>query len=117
MLDNGHILVFDNGVARRSSRVLEMDPVSGKVVWEYPGDRGRPFFTRSRGANQRLPNGNTLITNSDSGIAFEVTAGGDVVWKFQTPHLNKQGHRATIERMDRYEKSFIDLLFVRDEDE
>ena len=39
LLDNGNLLVFDNGKERRGwSRVVEIDPVSGEIVWEYRGD-------------------------------------------------------------------------------
>ena len=34
------------------------------------------------GTTQRLDNGNTLITESDFGRAFEVTSDGDIVWEF-----------------------------------
>ena len=34
------------------------------------------FFTLTRGSCQRLPNGNTLIANSESGEAFEVYGDG-----------------------------------------
>jgi hypothetical protein len=33
-----------------------------------------------------LPNGNTLITESDNGRAFEVTREGEIVWEFLSPH-------------------------------
>jgi hypothetical protein len=32
-----------------------------------------------------LPNGNTLITESDGGRLFEVTADGQIVWEFVNP--------------------------------
>jgi hypothetical protein len=37
LLDNGNILLFDNGAWRRYSRVIELDPRSGEIVWEYKG--------------------------------------------------------------------------------
>jgi hypothetical protein len=33
-----------------------------------------------------LANGNTLITESDNGRAFEVTDDGQVVWEFHNQH-------------------------------
>ena len=33
-----------------------------------------------------LPNGDTLVTDSEGGRAFEVTAAGEVVWRFDSPH-------------------------------
>jgi hypothetical protein len=79
-LDNGHLLLFDNLGAPRGSRVLEFDPRTQAFPWVYPGANGTPFFSKIRGMSQRLPNGNTLIVNSDGGEVFEVTAGQEVVW-------------------------------------
>ncbi|HLW64874.1 MAG TPA: arylsulfotransferase family protein [Gemmataceae bacterium] len=79
-LDNGHLLLFDNQGSPRSSRVLEYDPQTQAYPWSYPDDQGRPFLSKIRGMCQRLPNGNTLIVNSDGGEVFEVTSDRDVVW-------------------------------------
>jgi hypothetical protein len=87
LLDNGHILLFDNQGARgESSRVLEFDPLTMVQSWLYRGDRAESFYSRFNGSNQRLANGNTLITESDSGRAFEVTPAGRIVWEFNNPH-------------------------------
>jgi hypothetical protein len=37
------------------------------------------------GAAQRLRNGNTIVTDSFGGRAFEVEPGGAVVWRFDNP--------------------------------
>jgi hypothetical protein len=79
-LDNGHLLLFDNQGSPRGSRVLEFDPQTQAFPWAYPGDGGTPFFSKIRGMCQRLPNGNTLVVNSDAGEVFEVTADREVVW-------------------------------------
>ena len=79
-LDNGHILLFDNLGSPRGSRVLEYDPRTQAFPWSYPDDNGTPFFSRIRGATQRLPNGNTLIVNSAEGEMFEVTPSREMVW-------------------------------------
>jgi hypothetical protein len=83
LLDNGRIQLFDNG--ERRSRVLEIDPISGEIVWQYLGDEERPFFPAECGAAQRLPNGSTLITESEGGRAFEITRDGETVWEFINP--------------------------------
>ena len=83
-LDNGHILLFDNLGSPAGSRVLEYDPATTAFPWEYPGEKGKPFFSRIRGMCQRLPNGNTLIVSSDEGEAFEVTPGREIVWSCST---------------------------------
>ena len=79
-LDNGHLLLFDNQGSPRGSRVLEFDPKTQAFPWWYPGENGVPFLSKIRGMSQRLPNGNTLIVNSDAGEVFEVTPGQEVVW-------------------------------------
>jgi len=85
-LPSGRILVFDNRGADGLSRVIELDPVTQEIVWEYSEPRrDRVFATEMCGANQRLPNGNTLITESDAGRAFEVTPGGEIVWEYLNP--------------------------------
>ena len=82
MLENGHILIFDNGLDRARSRVIELDPVTREIVWEYGVGDDEEFFTPGRGGAHRLPNGNTLIANSNTGEAFEVTPDRRVVWRF-----------------------------------
>jgi hypothetical protein len=79
-LDNGHLLLFDNLGSPRGSRALEYDPLTQAFPWSFPGAKGQPFLSRIRGLSQRLPNGNTLITNSVAGEVFEVTHDQEVVW-------------------------------------
>jgi hypothetical protein len=78
-LDNGRLLLFDNLGSPRGSRVLEYDPRTQSFPWTY-GDGGETFFSHERGMCQRLPNGNTLIVNSDAGEVLEVTADRERVW-------------------------------------
>ena len=79
-LDNGRLLLFDNLGSARGSRVLEYDPQSQAFPWSYPDESGKRFLSRLRGMCQRLPNGNTLIVNSDGGEMLEVTPGHELVW-------------------------------------
>lgn len=112
LLENGHVLVFDNGIRpdRQWSRVVELDPVTRRIVWQYRAPRPTDFFTRSKGSSQRLANGNTLIASSDQGWAFEVTAAGETVWEFRCPYRTRNGRRATIVRMKRYDTAFIERI-------
>ena len=87
MLPNGNILIFDNGKYRKFSRVLEIEPASGEIVWQYEGDPPESFFSKWRGSAQRLSNGNTLICESERGYVFEVTPEGEKVWEFWNPDL------------------------------
>lgn len=116
LTDDGHILVFDNGTRRESSRVLEVDPASGSIVWEYPGTAGS-FYSRTRGGNQKLPNGNVLITESNRGRVFEVTPDGRTVWDFYNPLRleNDRSSRAAIYRMTRLPRAQVTRLLARPE--
>jgi len=110
LLENGQILIFDNGLGRGQSRIVQIDPASNRIVWQYEADPPESFYSSALGSSQRLPNGNTLISNSESGEGFEVTAQREVVWKFVTPHQNSQHQRATIVRMKRYDPGVIEPL-------
>jgi len=111
----GNILIFDNGgwagygspnpgsptgfrnALRDYSRVLEIDPVSLKVIWQYtPVEAGLPFpvdanrfYSPFISSAQRLPNGNTLITEGSGGRIIEVTAGHEIVWEYISPYWGK----------------------------
>lgn len=113
VLENGNILVFDNGLVRKRSRVIELDPRRGEVVWSYQAPLEQPFFTRSGGACQRLANGNTLITDTNRGRAFEVTPEGDLAWEFFTPHIGPRGGRGVIIRMQRYSVEYVRAIRSR----
>jgi outer membrane protein assembly factor BamB len=104
----GTILVFNNGVD--ASEVLEIDPLTYRAVWRYA--KGPAFFSASRGSVQRLPNGNTLVTESDRGYAFEVTPSGETVWRFANPDFTEKGERRFIWRMTRFHPD--DLPFLRE---
>jgi hypothetical protein len=84
-LDNGHLLIFDNLGSPQGSRVLEYDPQTQAFPWSYSGENKGPFFTDERGMSQRLPNGNTLVVNSQGSELLEVTASKEVVWACSIP--------------------------------
>jgi hypothetical protein len=92
----GNILIFDNqggagfppaplGIFP-GSRVIEIDPISQDIVWQYSAlSSGQPpwaFHAPFVSAAQRLPNGNTLITEGPHGRLFQVTPEGDIVWEY-----------------------------------
>ncbi len=89
LLPSGNVLLFDNqgnaGGPGGSTRVIEFDPRTLQIVWSYAGTAGEPFQSDVRSSQQRLPNGNTLVAESDGGRLFEVTPGGEVVWNFVNP--------------------------------
>jgi hypothetical protein len=87
-LENGNFQIFDNGSERpegNRSRVVEMDPKTGEVVWEFKSNQPNNFYSNRQGAAQRLPNGNTFVTSSVHGHLFEVTREGEVVWDYVSP--------------------------------
>jgi len=117
MLAGGRILVYDNGQnaadrVRGYTRVLELDPLTGKIVWEYRADPPKRFYSPSRGSNERLPNGNTFIAESDSGRLFEVTPAGKIVWEFLNPDRQKGGRRMALYRALRYPRDLVDRLLA-----
>jgi hypothetical protein len=102
LLANGNILVFDNGRLKQRSRVIELNPVTNQIVWEYKTNPPQDFYSPLRGSCQRLPNGNTLITESNKGRAFEVMPDGTIVWEFFNPEIDtKSKKRAIIYRLIR----------------
>lgn len=90
ILDNGNILVFDNGLHERGfpmgfSRVLEIDPRTNEMIWAYEcGKAGMQFSFHSStmGNCQRLPNGNTLICEATTGRILEVNYNQELIWEF-----------------------------------
>ena len=115
MLPNGHILVYDNGnnVSRRvrgHTRVIELDPLTGEIVWQYTADPPESFYSPARGSNERLPNGNTLIAESDPGRTFEVTPDGEIVWEFVNPDRIPSGRRMALYRTLHYPRDVVDTL-------
>jgi hypothetical protein len=110
----GNILVFDNGASggygapnaisvtgrlnaqRDYSRVIEFDPVTLKITWEYspatagymPRLENYRFYSGYISSAQRLPNGNTLITEGANGRIFEVTPGREIVWEYVSPFFS-----------------------------
>jgi hypothetical protein len=92
LLPSGRLLVFNNEagpqagggayVGPRESAVVELDPFTQVTHWSYPGSSGGTLYSETAGFCQRLPNGNTLVTESDAGRAVEVTPEGRVVWEY-----------------------------------
>ncbi len=112
-LESGRLLIFDNGNRRHASRVIEVDPRTDEIGWTYQAD---DFYTELRGGAQRLPNGNTLITESDRGRSFEVTATGEIVWEFWNPdirHVRGETERGVIYRLNRFDASVFPRLVAQ----
>jgi hypothetical protein len=87
-LSNGNIQIFNNGSERpegNRSSVVEVDPKTNKIVWEYYPKDSTSFFSFRQGAAQRLPNGNVLVTSTNHGHLFEVTPKKEIVWDYVSP--------------------------------
>lgn len=105
----GNILILDNGgyggygapnpgaptginnALRDHSRVVEINPLNLKVVWEYTAKKAGyrdncRFYSDYVSSAQRLPNGNTLITEGAFGRLFEVTPKYETVWEYISPY-------------------------------
>jgi hypothetical protein len=99
----GNILVFNNGVNRPGSRHSSVDEIVPPVddngeyyleegsaygpeeqTWIYTANPPSSFYSNNCGGAHRLKNGNTIITNGDSGRVFEVTADKETVWLYNT---------------------------------
>ena len=101
----GNILVFNNGYELvedpplRSSIEEIAPPMDGyayrrapgaayppaEPAWTYTAQTPQDFYSRILGCVQRLPNGNTLICDSTSGVVFQVSPDGKQVWKYLYP--------------------------------
>ena len=106
MLPNGNVLIFDNGSHRRDaglpySRVIEIDPSSNEIVWEYRDNPAYNFFSPYISGARRLPNGNTLITEGMYGRMFQVTPAGEVVWEYINPHFHLDIENQPVNRVFR----------------
>lgn len=105
---DGKLLLFDNNPRDEASRILELDPATGEQTLVYAGEGSDPFYSATCGVAQRLPNSNTLITESDYGRAFEVAPDGTIVWEYYNPFRAGEGGRyiATMMEMRRLPTGF-----------
>jgi hypothetical protein len=118
ILDNGNVLVFNNGTLKKNSsraysQVLEIDPRSNEVVWEYGESPYYNFYSPHISGARRLPNGNTLITEGAFGRMFQVTKECEVVWEYINPVYiqSLQGYYGnTVFRANHYNKNEIAFI-------
>ena len=97
----GDILIFNNGLGRGYTTIDQITPpvdasgnyslVAGKaygptiLTWTYKANPPTSFFASEISGAQRLLNGDTLICDGIHGTIFEVTAAGEMVWKYVNP--------------------------------
>jgi uncharacterized protein (UPF0333 family) len=127
ILENGNFLIFDNmGLwnkqkekqkkKRARARVIEVDPKTKKVVWQYSGSKKRPstdYQTVLRGSQQVLPNGNILVTFAAKGRVEEITREGEIVWEYYSDTFrNFEGdfYRGVLMKARRYYDDYFTFL-------
>jgi arylsulfotransferase ASST len=115
LLENGHVLLFDNGPHRLDetfpySRVLEIDPATKAIVWKFQESPVQNFFSDRISNAVRLRNGNTLINEGVFGRFFEVTPDGHVVWEYVNPFFGGPVNAQTnaVFRVQRYSEAEIE---------
>ena len=75
-LPNGNVLITDGGGAyytTTDASIMEVDP-SGTIVWQYAGEMAFPHSA------ERLPSGETLISDTSNDRVFSVSQAGDITW-------------------------------------
>lgn len=100
-LDNGNILIFDNGAFRHHesfqfTRAIEVDRLSKKLVWSWNDPSKERFYSPFMGSVQRLAKriptsarGNTLICESAFGRIIEVDDEDNVCWEYVNPFFQE----------------------------
>ncbi|HTW91746.1 MAG TPA: aryl-sulfate sulfotransferase [bacterium] len=104
----GHIMVYNNGPGRPGGQYSTVDefvpdcdstghynrPAPGSPFgpsaqsWIYAATPPASFFSASISGAERLPNGNTLICEGNSGYFFEVTRDSQVIWRYLNPQTD-----------------------------
>ena len=119
----GNILLFNNrnqiDTDEEHSSIMELKlPLrsdgsydwsqEAEIVWSYAADG---FHSNYVSGVQRLPNGNTLITEGAHGRLIEVRPDGEVVWEFVNPKtrngLIRQGDPPNPEGIDFYDRNLL----------
>ena len=101
LTDEGKIIIFNNGGDRVYSSIDIIDPPTSapgvyiygvtdgygpiNPEWTYTDPVPTNFFSTILSSAQRLPNGNTLICDGDSGYFFEIDANKSIVWEYVNP--------------------------------
>ncbi len=138
----GDLLIFNNGIGRGYTTVDQITtPINANgnytlntgssygpttLTWTYKANPPTNFYSDEISGAQRLPNGNTLICAGVNGTLFEVTPGGEIVWRYINPVVKtgplgatdtippdsaKQGqYMNEVFRVQRYQLNYTGLL-------
>jgi Arylsulfotransferase (ASST) len=114
VLENGHLRLFDNlgDLATGGSRVIEFDPQTDALVWEYRSYGDRFLHSYLRSSSQGLPNGNILITESDKGHVLEVTHDKELVWDYFVEE-RRDGRFPILSDARKYPKDWFPFVAAR----
>ena len=110
-LDNGNILVFDNGEnnTHPASRVVEYEiDENNKVaslVWEFFNPYG--YISRAMGSAQRLPNGNTLI-NWGTVLVEGTNVGANIIERINLSQRIKSNIKGLVKK-NHYSVKFLHI--------
>lgn len=110
ILPNGNLLIYDNGRYRKSTRIIELNPITKKIEWQYSAPN---FFTIVMGDANKLANGNYLLSETVNGRAFEINSNGKILWEYFNPSKTKNNgilKRADIFQIKKYDFDFINNL-------
>ncbi|MCZ7555848.1 MAG: aryl-sulfate sulfotransferase [Bacteroidia bacterium] len=100
----GNILIFNNGPRRPGGAYSSIEEIvpplapdgsyeratdsafgPDRTAWTYKASPPASFFALNVSGATRLENGNTLICDGPDGVFFEVTAAGEIVWRYINP--------------------------------
>ncbi|WP_452597363.1 aryl-sulfate sulfotransferase [Pontimicrobium sp. MEBiC01747] len=115
LTDAGKLMIYNNGNTTSASSVDIIAPVTSApgvyvfdatngygptaAEWQYMATPPTDFFSAILSSGQRLPNGNTLICDGDSGYFFEIDSSNNIVWEYINPDtvsgIVSQGDTAT----------------------
>ncbi|MGD9171703.1 MAG: arylsulfotransferase family protein [Candidatus Thiodiazotropha sp.] len=108
----GIIEVFNNNLPVKAERfhtggsnIMAFDPYTNDVQIIYPLNNKKVFYTDIMGVQQKLANGNRLITESRAGRVFEIDQQGNTVWEYIEPY--DETHSTLIENTIRYDSEYF----------
>ena len=83
---------FGCAASPATSKLVALDISDGSRLWEVSLETSRSAgdYSSFISSAQRLPNGNTLITEGSSGRIFEIAQQHEIVWEYISPYYGKQ---------------------------
>lgn len=103
-LEEGKIMVFNNGIERPQGQYSSIDIIAPvlneaeaydldstqaflpqEIFWSYMASTPNNFYSRRMSGAQRLPNGNILVCEGSNGRFFEIGMDRQIVWDYINP--------------------------------